>query len=168
MTTRNVPDFTFGREEAAFLGIEHLSIVAASSGPDNTPCVARALGRRLSPDLRRVTLFFSFGEAGELLSHVTGNRKIAAVFSLPSTHESLQLKGSDAAVGRPTKGDLQLVESYRKAFVSHLEKLGYPAPAIQAVLACEADEIAAVTFTPAAAFSQTPGPNAGRAIGTIK
>lgn len=165
MTRLNGPAFTLGPQDVAFLRIEHLSIVAASRGPDNTPFVARALGRRLSPDLRRVTLFFSAADAHGLLTHIASNGMIAAVFALPSTHQALQLKGSDARVEKAMKTDFKLVTSYGQSFVDHLVKLGYPRTLIQTMLACESDDLVAVTFTPSAAFSQTPGPKAGHAIG---
>ena len=93
---------------------------------------------------------------------------IAAAFSLPSTHQALQLKGLDARVERTAKNEFQFVSSYRQAFVDQVEKLGYPGHLIQALLACEPDDLVAVTFTPSAAFSQTPGPRAGHAIGATR
>ena len=161
----NSPAFALGIEDAAFLRIEHLSILAASRGPGNIPSVARALGRRLFPDLRQVTLFFSASDAREMLAHIAASRRIAAVFALPSTHQALQLKGSDARVEPFLKKDLPLVNSYRKAFVGHLEKLGFSPALVTTLLACEASDLAAVTFTPSCAFSQTPGPKAGHVIG---
>lgn len=157
--------FILDREDAAFLRIGHLSILGASRGPDNIPFVARAVGYRFSTDLREVILFFPKADAREMLAHIADNGKLAAVFSLSSTHQSLQLKGSDARVGKAVKADLELVNSYCRAFVDHLEKLGFARKAIEAMLAFEPDDLCAVTFTPSAAFSQTPGPNAGRAIG---
>jgi hypothetical protein len=159
------PAFTLTAQDAAFLRTPHLSILGASRGPDNTPFVARALGCRFSPDLRQVTLFFSTADAREMLAHIADNGMLAAVFSLPSTHQTVQLKGSDARVGKPVKADFPLVASYRRAFANHLEKLGFVLLSIETMLACEPDELSAVTFTPSAAFSQTPGPNAGHAIG---
>jgi hypothetical protein len=168
MIVRRNPVFTLGREEAAFLQIEHLSILAASHGPDNVPCVARAVGRRFSPDQERITLFLPKTDAQELLSHVASNGMVAAVFALPSTHQALQLKASDGKVEKPAKGDVALVASYQRAFVDHLVKLGYPGDVFEALLDCEPGDLAAVTFTPSAAFSQTPGPGAGRALGVSR
>jgi hypothetical protein len=156
---------TLGAQDAAFLRLGFLSMIAASCGPDNVPSVSRALGHRLSPDLHQVTLFFSASDARQLLEHVAITGKIAAVFSLPRTVKALQLKGIDAQVGRPGPGDLQLMASYRDAFTNHLADMGYPRHLIEALLACEPDDLAAVTFTPCSAFSQTPGPHAGQAIG---
>jgi hypothetical protein len=100
-----------------------------------------------------------------MLEDVASNGMIAAVFSLPSTHQTLQLKGSDARIEKPLKTDSQLVMSYRKAFTDHLDKLGFSRPLIETMLTYDAEDLTAVTFTPTTAFSQTPGPNAGRAIG---
>jgi hypothetical protein len=160
--------FRLDKQDAAFLRIDHLSILGASRGPDNIPFVIRALGYRFTSDLGQATLFFPKTDARELLAHIADNGKLAAVFSLPSTHQSVQLKGSDARVGRVVKADLELVNSYCRAFVDHLEKLGFARKAIEAMLAFEPDDLCAVTFTPSSAFSQTPGPNAGRAIGVTR
>jgi hypothetical protein len=155
--------FALGTEHLAFLATEGLSILAASRGPNQIPFVARALACRLSSDFRRVTLFFSAADARELLGHVEANGSIAAIFSLPSTHDALQLKGVDARAETAVQDDLQVVSSYRRAFVHNVEQLGYPTHLIEALVAGE--DIVAVVFTPTAAFSQTPGPRAGRAIG---
>jgi hypothetical protein len=152
-------------QDVAFLRLGFLSMVAASCGPDGIPSLSRALGHRLSPDLRQVTLLFSVSDARQLLDHVALTGGIAAVFSLPRTHKALQLKGVDAKVGKPGDGDLRLVRSYRDAFTGHLADMGYPRHLIEALLACEPGDLAAVTFTPSAGFSQTPGPHAGQAIG---
>jgi hypothetical protein len=168
MTVRDGAGFRLGAEEIAFLKIDHLSILAASHGPKNIPFVARALGYRLSPDARQLTLIVSAGEAGELLKQVADNGMIAAVFALPSTHQALQVKGSDARAEKLAKTDLQLARSYQQAFVDHLVKLGYPREVFEAMLEVDPGELRAVTFTPTAAFSQTPGPGAGHAIGAVK
>lgn len=159
---------SLNKQDAALLRIEHLSILGASRGPDNIPFVARAVGCRFSSDLQQVTLFFPKADAREMLAHIADNGRLAAVFSLPSTHQSLQLKGSDARAARVVKADFALVNSYCRAFVDHLEKLGFARKAIESMLAVETHDLCAVTFTPSAAFSQTPGPNAGRAIGVTQ
>jgi hypothetical protein len=160
--------FSLDKQDAALLRIEHLSILGASRGPDNIPFVVRAIGSRFSSDLLQVTLFFPKADAREMLANIADNGKLAAVFSLPSTHQSLQLKGSDARVARIVKADFELVNSYCRAYVDHLEKLGFFRRAIETMLAFEPNDLCAATFTPSAAFSQTPGPNAGRAIGVTR
>jgi hypothetical protein len=154
-----------GQQEVSFLKIPALSIHAASRDVDNVPSVARSLACRLSPDLRRVTLLFSVPETDELLAHIGDTHVIAAVFSLPSTHETLQLKGTDARVEETLPGDPQLVDSHREALVDHVEKLGFSRAAVETMLSCDTTDLIAITFTPCLAFSQTPGPNAGQAVG---
>ena len=154
-----------GPQQAHFLGASCLSILAASRGPDNIPSVARSLGCRFSPDFSSVTLFFCPAEAQELIDHIAANKTIAVVFSVPATHEALQLKAMDAVAGKPLPGDADLVAAYRQAFTNHVEKLGFSRQAIEMMLACDCDSLITITFTPVAAFSQTPGPKAGHAIG---
>ena len=165
MSTASGHSFKLGTQETAFLRISFLSIIAASRGQDNIPCMARALGCRLSSDLQQVTLLFSSSDAHEMLDHIAANGAIAVVFSVPSTHESLQLKGVDARVETAAASDAALVGRHREAFVDHVGKLAHPRDLLRLLLACESDDLVAVTFAPSAAFSQTPGPRAGRTIG---
>ena len=168
MSTASGSSFKLGAQETAFLRTIFLSIIAASRGPDNVPCMARALGCRLSSDLQQVTLLFSSSDAHEMLDHIAGNGAIAAVFSVPSTHESLQLKGVDARVEKAAASDAALAACHREAFVDQVGKLGHPRDLVRLLMTCESDDLVAVTFTPSAAFSQTPGPRAGCAIGTTR
>jgi hypothetical protein len=59
--------FNLDKKDAAFLRIEHLSILGASRGTDNIPFVARAIGCRISSDLRQVTLYFAKSDAREAM-----------------------------------------------------------------------------------------------------
>ena len=168
MTLQDKPVLRLNQEEAAFLRIAALSILVASHGPDNVPFVTRALGHRFSPTLDQITLFLPVSDAKELLSQVASNGMIAATFALPSTHQALQLKGSNARVEKLSKADLEVVNACRQAFIDHLVKLGYPRAIFEAMLDCQPDDLAGIRFTPAAGFSQTPGPGAGRPIGIIR
>ena len=66
---------------------------------------------------------------------------------------------------RHAVGDVELAARYVDAFVGGLEPLGYPGAVIRAFLASRADDLVAVRFTPSVGFSQTPGPDAGAALG---
>jgi hypothetical protein len=123
------------------------------------------VGYRLSPDHDRITILLPAFDAREVLSHVASNGRIAVIWALPATHQALQLKGADAKVEKPGKADLKLATSYCKAFVDHLARLGYSRAVFEALLNCQPSDLAAVSFSPLAAFSQTPGPGAGFAIG---
>jgi hypothetical protein len=142
-----------------------VSIVAASRGPDNAPTIARAAGCRVSPDGRRITLLFSASQAAALLESVRATGALSAVFSQPSTHRTIQLKGADAAVAPARPDDGLLVERYADAFVAELRPLGYSEQLIRALIWGSPEEFVAVSFSPSSAFDQTPGPRAGAPIG---
>lgn len=119
----------------------------------------------MSSDRRRITIFLSAEQSRGFLSDIQENGAVAAVFSLPSTHRTVQLKGTDATVGALSEGDLQLVARYRDAFVSHLVGLRYSEATMRTLVNCPNEELVSLTFSPCSAFSQTPGPAAGAPLG---
>jgi len=146
---------------AAFITRDGISINAASCAEGRLPRIARATGVRLSEDRCRVALLVAGQQYAPLLEAVRGSRAIAAVFSFPSTHETIQLKATDAEVQEAVAGDAELAGRYVEAFAAELEQYGYSGEAIRAVLWCDPAELRVIAFTPTAAFLQTPGPRAG-------
>jgi hypothetical protein len=137
------------------------SLTVAACGHDLRPSVARATGCRVAPDRRNVRVLISARQAAQVLAHVRETGALAAVFSVPSTYITLQLKGTDATVEAATTEDLEAVARYVEAFVAELDPLGYAPELIRTMLTCPKEDIVALSFTPAAAFTQTPGPGAG-------
>jgi hypothetical protein len=115
-----------------------VSVVVASRDAARVPRVCRAIGCRVSDDRRRVTVYLSAFQGAPLLAAIRSEGVIAVAFNLPSTHRAYQLKGSDARV----------------------------VPLERALLWYDPAELTGVAFTPAAAFTQTPGPRAGERIGS--
>lgn len=142
----------------------HVAINVAACGAGNVPALTRALGCRVSPDRRRITVFVSPARAERLLQCLHTNGAIAAVFSRPSTHQTLQVKGVDAAVTPLTGGDHERIAAYRESFIEELLKIGLSQRYAAAVISAPSDDAVGVTFTPAAAFVATPGPNAGQRL----
>jgi hypothetical protein len=141
-----------------------VSICASACNRERQPSVARANGCRVSPERSQVTILLSASQSAELLEHVRETGAIAVVFSEPPTHRTVQLKGSDAVVEAANALDGETAGIYRARFAGVLAQLGYQRDLIYALLACADDDLVAVRFTPSAAFSQTPGPNAGQAL----
>lgn len=162
MTSSAVP--LIGPDEVAFL-CAGVGMSAASCRPGALPNLSRCTGARVAPDRRTVTLLMGATPAAAVLDDIRRTGAIAAVFSKPSTHETLQLKGADARIVPTEPGDEALAQRYVDAFVSELVPYGYPAAVIRAFLTCAPDDLVAVQFTIAAAFSQTPGPQAGEPLG---
>ena len=148
-------------DAAAFLHRPGVSITAASRDERNVPRIGRCLGCRVAGDRRKVTLFVASSQYEAFFDALAVSKAIAVVFSLPSTHRTLQLKGGDAAVGPLAPGDAEIFSRHVDHFVDELAALGYSREVVRACHWCDAGEVRAVSFTPAEAFEQTPGPDAG-------
>jgi hypothetical protein len=144
---------------AAFLE-SGVSICMASQGPDRLPNLVRALGCQVE-DGGRIRLFMSRLQGPDLLADLRANGHIAVVFSMPSTAQSVQLKGTDAVVEPFRPGDASRVDAYREAFIREVVPLGYAEELLRTFLSLDPRDMACVSFTPAEAYHQSPGPNAG-------
>jgi hypothetical protein len=141
-----------------------VSILAASCTKSLTPVLARAVGCRVSGDRRRIKLLFPEGPARDLVAAVRAGAGLAAVFSQPSTHRTIQLKGRQAEVAAVGPGDAGVAARYADAFVADVCPLGYSEDRIRALVGAGRAELVALAFRPDAAFLQTPGPRAGEVL----
>lgn len=139
-------------------------VSVASRDARHVASVARALGCRVAPDRRRVTAFLLASQSEMLLRDLRDTGTIAVVFSQPSTHRTIQLKGTDAEVGPVAAGDTALIDANAAALIDDVAVLGYQEAFGRTFLAYEPHDLVAVTFTPSAAFAQTPGPQAGKRL----
>lgn len=153
----------FDAEHAAFMQ-GGVSMSVASCGPSLRPSVTRALGCRIAPDRRSAAVIVSRAQAAALLADLGISGAIAVVFSQPSTHRTVQLKGRDAAVEAAGAAERETAAAYREAFVAELAPLGFEPAMVRAVLAVRPEDLVALRFTPCAAFTQTPGPGAGQSL----
>jgi hypothetical protein len=160
----NVPPPLLDPENAALLE-GGVSITVGGRDAQMRPCLARAFGARISEDRRQVTVFLSRRQARPLLDAIEANGALAAVFSEPSSHRSLQVKATDARILPAAPEDVAQVAAYRGAFVDEVGRLGFPGPLVRALLAAPPEDLVAVAFTPGAAHHQTPGPLAGTPLG---
>lgn len=151
-------------EQAAFLQ-GPVSINIAANGRDGWPCVCRAQGCLVARDRRTVTVLLSARRGREVLDALDGGGSLAAVFSRPATHATLQLKA-----GRATRVALNATHRdcdarYARAFADELVKLGYGADLGQGLITMmAASDLVALRFAPEIIFDQTPGPAAGRVL----
>ena len=151
-------------EHAAFIQ-GGVSVIVATRDASLVPEVVRASGCRVSRDRRRVTVLLDPTRAERLLADVAANGMLAVVFSQPSTHRTIQLKGSDAASGTAGRRDRALLDVQRRAWIDDLRQIGYSEEFAEALWGPLPQALAAISFTPTAAFQQTPGPSAGQPIG---
>ena len=142
-----------------------LSINLAASGRDGWPCVCRAQGCVVARDRRSVTVLLSARRGRELLDALDGGSGIAAVFSQPATHATLQLKAGHAA-RVPVNAALKACNArYAQRFADELVGLGYGADLGKGIVRLmSASDLTALRFAPEIVFDQTPGPAAGRVL----
>lgn len=149
---------------AAFI-TQGVAMNVASCNHSGEPSLTRAYGCRVSEDRRRVTVFVPAPYAATLLNDIRAGGGIAVVFTLPRSHETLQLKGASAEIVPLEAEDTGRVRTYADSFIDEIHRLGYSMEFSRA-LACGADqEPVGLAFEPTAAFVQTPGPNAGQRLG---
>lgn len=156
-------DALIDEEHAAFIQ-GAVSMLVAARDAQLVAVNARAFGCRVAQDRRRVTLLLCRPQAQRVLECLQANGAIAAVFSQPSTHRTLQLKGRDAIVDAVLPADQGLMARYVEGIVAEFGPLGFSAPFARTLMACPSEQAVAVSFTPAAAFMQTPGPRAGEPL----
>lgn len=149
--------------QARFL-TERVSILAASCNSACEPSVARAFGCRVAPDRRSITVFLSVAQSAALLSGVRCGAAVAVVFSRPTTHQTLQLKGAEARIVSLEPGDRALMRDYGQSFRDEISALGFDDAFTSAILAAVEEEAVGLVFEPIAAFEQTPGPLAGQPL----
>jgi hypothetical protein len=149
-------------ELAEFLqGGISMHIATARGG---VPQLTRAAGVRVTPDRRRVTLFVIPSQSVGVLDDIAANGVVAAVFTKPRSHRTVQLKGRDARIASASAEDEAFVRAQVEAFRAELAAIGFPDRLGTTLAAGTPGPLLGVTFTVASAFIQTPGPAAGQAI----
>jgi hypothetical protein len=140
-----------------------VSIIVGSRDAVQRPHLMRAVGCMLSDDRRQVTVLINQRAADRVLADLRANGLIAVVFSEPTTHRTLQLKGSDAQVLPCGSEGEAVAERHLRRFVDELADIGVRADVAQTLLARDGG-LAAIRFTVREAYEQTPGPQAGSAL----
>jgi len=140
------------------------SIIVASRDAANRPSLMRAVGARLSAKRDEVTVLLARSQSVQLLADLDASGAIAVVFSEPTTHRTLQLKGGDVRVEVPTADDLALLAPYADDFATELAAIGIEQEKARALIAADPGDVVAVRFSPQEIYDQTPGPKAGAAL----
>lgn len=149
--------------QARFL-TKRVSILVGSSSTAGMPSVVRAYGCRVSADRRTITVFLALPHSAAVLKDLRAGGAVAVVFSRPSTHGTLQLKGTHAHIVPLEAGDRDLMRLYGQSFRDELAGVGCHDQFTSGITEGVEAEAIAVSFTPIAAFEQTPGPSAGQPL----
>ncbi len=141
-----------------------VSVSLATRNSALVPNLSRAIGCRLDDD-GRVSVVLTGGDSVDLISDLAVNGAVAAVFSQPSTHLTLQLKANRVVIEPASETDVVAALGTRTGMLADLVRMGYPAEFSEAFMRVDVDDLVVVRFYPERAFDQTPGPQAGNPIG---
>jgi hypothetical protein len=155
------------RDVIAFLDGRRVAVSIASRSEHCIPSVTRALGYRIGADGHEFAIYVP-RQAERVLADLRTTAQAAVVFTEPSTHGSVQVKGNDARITPLEEGDWPVISAYADDLVAEICPLGYAEPLIRKMVECTPQQVLAVRFTPTAAFGQTPGPRAGVALSEVK
>ena len=142
-----------------------VSVIVGSRAADLRPSLMRALGSRIEDAGRTITVYLSRRQSRQLLQDLASTGQIAVVFSVPSTHRSVQVKASRVAMRPAGDADAAVLDAYLRSMEDEIQLVGFAPPLTRAMLAHSLDDLVAVSFTPEQAFDQTPGPRAGTPLG---
>src|SRR5262245_44776149 len=101
-----------------------VAITVASRDAQNVPTLVRAVGCRVEGSKQGVMILVTASQAEPLLKAIRSTGTVAAVFTQPSTHISLQLKGDDAALTRARAADVRSSKAQQDAFVADTSSIG--------------------------------------------
>lgn len=138
-----------------------VSVNVASRDLAFRPSLMRALGSSVSPDGRSITVYVSRRQSRQLVQDVAATGHIAAVFSEPATHRTVQVKATRAVLRNAEAADEPVLSAYLESMEREIQRVGYPPALTRAMLAHRLDDLVAISFEPEQAFDQTPGPKAG-------
>jgi len=151
------------RRHAAFIAGD-VVIALASRDRELRSQVAMGRGCRTSLARRQVHVLIGRAQSTPFLAALEQSREIAVVFGRPVDHRAIQLKGRDATVAAPARGDAALAARYRELLADHFVPLGFPREHSYTYLGPADEALVVVSFTPTSAYDQTPGPHAGAAL----
>ncbi len=140
-----------------------VSIIVGVVGADGHARAGRALAARVVTGGAIRLLYTEDGNAAIKASASSGG-PIAVTFSAPMSHRTIQLKAMSSRAEHFEPDDQISLESQMDAFAGVLRAVGYPASFVQSFCEGRSVNIGALSFSPHAAYEQTPGPGAGREL----
>ena len=133
------------------LGPSHIAMVAkgvsaivASRDAALRPSIMRAVGSHISGDWQEVTVYLRRSQSEQLLQDIAHTGEITVVFSVPSTHQTLQLKARRATQRPAHDGDLPVLQAYLQSMVQEVGQVGYGPQYVAAMLAAPLQDVVEV------------------------
>jgi hypothetical protein len=140
-----------------------LSIVMAVVGPGGRALTGRALAVRVTPEARIRLIYAEEGNEAVTASAKSG-QPIAATFSAPLSHRTLQLKGFSSREEDFAPEDEAAARKQTDVFAAILGAVGHTPAFVQAFTGYRSSAARVLSFPAQEAYEQTPGPGAGRPL----
>ena len=144
-----------------------VSVIVGSRDAALRPSLMRAVGSQVDAASQRITVYLARAQSRQLLQDLAATGQIAVVFSQPSTHRTLQVKAGQVEIRNAVAEDQPVLAAYLLAMEHEIQQVGFGPPVTRAMLAHRHEDVVAVSFTAQQAFDQTPGPQAGSALGSV-
>lgn len=158
MDIKNLKTLSNPEAVADFLRLP-LSISLATSKDPERPSCARCLGCRFDASSLELCLYVSETASKKLLDDVETHPKLAAVFCLPSTEQTIQIKCTVGRIRSIGAEERQFIAAARQAFAAEVANLGFDAAFTEHYLCAE--NCVAIVAEASEFYDQTPGPLAG-------
>ncbi len=130
---------------------------------DLQPAATRAAGARVSEDRRRVTLYLPSTASARAIANLERHPVVAVGIASPMDNVAIQMKGSCVDLHVATETERSIPERYVTCQSELLSVLGLPRALTSRMIVWPAH---AVTFSIEDIFVQTPGPGAGKRLGS--
>ena len=141
---------------------EPVMMILAVQDAAGRPTIARGLGARVSAKADQVDIFVSRGQWPDLVEGCRTGVPLAATFCRPATYVTYQIKGVVLEASPVDGEDHAYAQRYMRLMRGELNGLGIACRQIDPWIVDR--DLVRVRFSPTAAFTQTPGPDAGRVL----
>jgi len=141
-----------------------VSVNVASRDAQLRPSLMRAVGSHVTPGGGTITVYLARRQSRQLLLDIAATGHVAAVFSEPASHRTVQVKATRARLRNADASDEPVLARYLASMEHELRRVHIAPHLTRALLSHRLDDLVAVSFEPEHAFDQTPGPKAGSAL----
>jgi hypothetical protein len=131
--------------------------------PAGRPVLCRGLAATVEAS-GKVAVLLSAASGFEVLDAIRETAWVAVNVTVPSTYQSLHLKGRDAVTSAASPAHRPLLEASHRAFRDQITPFGFTPEFTQSWYDVTDDDLRVVRFTPLGAWNQTPGPGAGNRL----
>lgn len=141
-------------------------IILSVADRTNHPTIARAVGARFDAKAGSISILVSRRQWPSLAEAVAPDALVAATFCRAQDYTTYQIKGRVLRLDEPGAAEHDLAARYVGITSQTLGGLGVGQDLIDQWVS--ADDIIRLDFAPATVFVQTPGPDAGQALGALR